>query len=219
MTEDTSAAGWDGWVGPRTWVPALIIVGALVIALGVFAWTRDGGESTPGGSSVGSLRVPAHEHADFALVIDGEQFDFNQPQFLSDLGGKELSPYSHIHAPRTNVVHVHYTNTTWDEFLKSLDFDLSDTSITMPDGTKHEDGGAGTIKFVVNGVPIDALQFMYITDLDRVLISFGSESIDEVLEEQWPLVTDQACIVSELCMDRVDPNEPKEQCTGAGACS
>lgn len=213
---DEDVRGWDGWLGPRIWVPALIIVGAAITALGIFAFTRgdDGGLS---GVTGGTLRQPTHQHADFALVIRGEKFDFNQPQFLS--AGEEdehISPNVHIHAPRVNVVHAHTTHTTWDEFFKSLGFELSDTSLTMPDGTEYANSDTETLKFVVNGVAIDEVQFLEISDLDRVLISYGPESVEEVIAEQWEFVTDEACIASETCKDRIDPNEPPEPCSGQG---
>lgn len=218
MTDD-GAAGWDGWIGPRVWVPALIIVGAALTALGIFAFTR-GGDDGLASFEGGSLRQPTHQHADLALIIRGEKFDFNQPQFLSaGEEDEEISPNVHIHAPRVNVVHVHTTHTTWDEFFKSLGFELSDTSLTMPDGVEYASGGEETLKFVVNGVPVDEIQFQEITDLDRVLISFGPESIDEVLARQWQFVTDEACIASETCRERIDPAEPTEACTGRGECS
>jgi hypothetical protein len=79
--------------------------------------------------------------------------------------------------------------------------------------------GIETWKFIANGVPVDGMANVNISELSRVLFSYGPESEDEVLAEQWTQVTDQACVVSELCLDRIDPNEPKEECTGAGLCS
>jgi len=172
-------------------------------------------------------RQATHWHADFALFMDGQQFKFDDPKFIST-EDEEKSAYAHIHDPRHTVVHVHYTGTTWQEFFDILGFDLNDRStvtgavggpacLTMPDGTKHCDGNGKTFKFIVNGVKVDGVATLDITDLDRVLISYGPESFDDVLKNQWPQVTDQACIPSERCKDRgSDPDEP---CTGQGTCT
>jgi hypothetical protein len=215
MTEETRP-GWDGWLSPRIWVPGLVVLLGAIAVLAILALRDDGTASAnPGNPPIG--RVGVHEHADFALYIRGQRFDFNQPQFIST-AERELSPAAHIHAPRTNVVHVHLDRTTWDEFFRSLGFELTDDSLKLPDGTLLKDNERETLKFYVNGVHVDALMFSNIRDLDRVLISYGPETREEVERTQLPLVTDEACIVSGRCLDRIDPNEPPEECSGQGAC-
>jgi hypothetical protein len=60
-----------------------------------------------------------------------------------------------------------------------------------------------------------------ISDLDRVLITFGDETAAE-LAAQVASVGDEACIPSEKCDARIPPNEPDEPCSvtgpGASAC-
>jgi hypothetical protein len=54
----------------------------------------------------------------------------------------------------------------------------------------------------MNGVPVDGIAQVNIAGLSRLLISYGPESLAEVLRTQWPQVTDQACIPAGLCLDR-----------------
>jgi hypothetical protein len=211
-------------------MPILGILSLAIVALAVVL-VMNLSDDGSGGASSGNGRVPSHEHADFALFIRGEQFDFNKPEFVSKAEGETQSGNVHIHEPRFTVVHVHTSLTTWDEFFTSLGFTLTDpsfpgidsarTCLTLPDGTKlcNTETETETWKFIANGVPVDGMANVNISELSRVLFSYGPESEDEVLAEQWTQVTDQACVVSELCLDRIDPNEPKEECTGAGVCS
>src|SRR5262245_51273860 len=114
---------WDGWLGPKQWAPIVGVLSLAVIVLGVLLFLNmddDDGGGEARNTTAG--RVPTHEHADFLLVIRGKSFDFNQPQFISHADGKELSEDVHIHEPRTTVVHVHKTMTTWDEFFRTLGF-------------------------------------------------------------------------------------------------
>jgi hypothetical protein len=167
-------------------------------------------------------RQATHFHADFALFIDGKEFNFNQPQFVSpddDLVAADV----HIHPDRYTVVHVHYTNTTWARFFQSLGFQFQDqsmegvtpeqTCLTMPSGEKLCNSASKTFKFYVNGVQVKGIAGTNIADLDRVLISYGSETPAQVEQTQLTKVTDQACIPDERCKDRIPPNEPPETCS------
>jgi len=225
---DSERERWDGWLGPTQWMPVIGILSVAVIALAVMLILNLGGDDAGnGGTSAG--RPPAHEHADLALVINGEKFDFSDEQFLSDLGGEELNPNVHIHAPRTNVVHTHTALTTWDEFFRSVGFRLTDpsfpgvdaprTCLEMPGDEKLCSDATNSWKFVVNGVPVDGVANVYIGNLDRVLISYGPETVEQVIAQQWSMVTDEACIPSELCKARIDPNEPPEPCSGKDQCT
>lgn len=219
---------WDGWLGPKQWMPILGVLSIAVIALAILLILNLGDDGEPtSGSAAG--RTPIHEHADFALFIRGQQFDFNQPQFFSTPDGKELAQYVHLHEPRYNVVHSHATLTRWDEFFTSLGFTLTDpsfpgitsdrTCLTLPDKTKLCNTGTEKWKFIVNGVKVDGISNVIIGDLSRVLISYGPESADDVIRDQFPKVTTEACIPSELCLDRINPNDPPEPCGTGITCS
>ncbi len=232
---DSSAAaasiGWDGRLAPRLWAPIFIVAAAAITALGIMLVMAggDGDETSqafqcpPGRPDC--IRQPVHWHADFALFIRGQQFDFNKPQFFST-AEDPLSPNVHIHENpkinRSTVIHVHREQTTWDEFLTSLGFQLTDSSFTdkvdestclkLPSGEKLCNNATETFKFFVNGVRVDGIALSDITDLARVLVSYGPESIEQA-RQQYATVTDMACILSESCKDRIDPNEPPEDCS------
>jgi hypothetical protein len=116
------------------------------------------------------------------------------------------------------VVHVHRSLTTWDQFFRSLEFKLTDdstiagqggatTCLTMPDGEEFCEGDGNTFKFIVNGVAVDGVANSEIGDLERVLISYGPETLEEVMRDQWPQVSDEACIPSGRCLERGDPGD------------
>jgi hypothetical protein len=224
------------WLSPRLLLPVIGLLGAAVVALGVMLALGVNGDSShtvtlKPSCKVGepgcTLREPTHQHANFALFIEGKKFDFNTPQFVSE-EGKEKSGYAHIHPPRYEVVHVHQTKTTWAEFFATVGIDLKDpslggieartTCLKLPDGRSFCSDGAKKLQFVVNGVKVDGISDKEINDLDRVLISYGAASDDDLLKEFAQVATD-ACIPSERCKDRIPANEPEEPCTGAGACT
>lgn len=224
---------WDGWVGPRIWVPATVLLVVAIAALGgLLAYRWDGSASASNSTVNGASpwkdgRQSTHQHADFLVIVKGTQIDYGQKQFIAELGN-EASDAAHVHLPHTTVAHVHKTSTTWDEFFRSVQTELLDPSfptvkpgsacIAAPGVGKVCEGNGVTAKFIVNGVKIDGVSNMDIHDMDRVLISFGPESFDQVMAEQWPKVTDQACILSERCSERIPKDEPLETCQGQGDC-
>lgn len=222
---------WDGWLGPKQWMPIVGILSLAIVALAVMLVLNFGDDGGEDNSAVqgGPARVAIHEHADVALFIRGQKFDFNQEQFVTTIE-EAVSPNVHIHAPRYEVVHVHTTLTKWDEFFSSLGFRLTDPSfpgisgdrvcLQMPNnGENLCNNGTDTWKFISNGVPVDGMSNVNIGDLTRVLFSYGPETIDQVLATQWPQVSTQACIPSELCIDRIPADEPPEECAGRGTCN
>jgi hypothetical protein len=223
---------------PRVLLGSVAVLTAAVAVLGVLLFLGVNGNGTTVfeqqvttckvGTDPGCvLRQPIHEHANFALIIDGKKFDFDQPQFLST-DSFETSPYAHIHAPRYDIVHVHYSNTTWNEFFKSIGFNLVDpsfptvtneqTCLTLPTGEKLCGNDTKKFHFIVNGVKVDGVASKNIYDLDRVLIVYGTETDDQAMA-LFPQVGDDACIPSERCSDRIGPDEEAEPCRGAGACT
>ena len=205
---------------PIAWLTLVAILGGAIVGVWIVRGSDSSiaeGDDRPRLVSVEELRQPVHWHADFAVFVRGERFDFNSPEFVSK-EGEEKNPWVHIHEPRYNVVHSHREQTTWDEFLTSIGFKLTDTSLMLPSGETLENTDSEQLKFYVNGVRIDSLMFQDILDLNQVLITYGPETDDEVLEEQWPEVTDEACIPSGLCRARGIPED--EPCgKGSGTCT
>jgi hypothetical protein len=230
------AGGISRWLTPRLLIPVTGVLGVAAVVLGVLVALGSGGGTMPQlvletcrvGEDPGcQLREEVHEHADFALVIRGQQYDFSDRRYVS-AGDTYRSPIVHIHPERYTVVHVHLSKTTWDEFFSSIGFKLVDPSVAgvtrdqtclaLPSGERLCNTATETWKFYVNGVKVDGLAFEYIYDLDRVLLSYGPEDEAAVLQ-QVAAVSDQACILSLRCMDRVDASEPPELCQGGQSCA
>jgi len=90
------------------------------------------------------------------------------------------------------LVHVHHGGATWGHLLQNLDFGAGDGWLVTDDGTVHRDGEAGTLKFVLNGRGLTAAHNQPVRSGDRLLISFGPESLEEILEAQYPQVASNA---------------------------
>ena len=185
-------------LSPRVTVPVIVLLAGLLVAAGAAYAMKDGGGTELVIESCNTaddpncnLRQGVHWHSDFALYVRGEQFDFNQPQFVSVEGsGEDHHPFLHIHPERYTVVHVHLSGSTWSEFFATLGFELKDptlagieestTCLTMPGGEKLCNNETEKLRFFRNGVEVDGIGLSDITDMDRVLITYGSENDEEI---------------------------------------
>lgn len=206
-----------GTLAPHVWIPIVALLTGAVVALAVLLVLNGAGDG-PGPEPEtptlgGELRQPVHWHADFALYIRGKRYDFDQERFFST-AEDELSENVHIHESWPVVVHVHREGSTWREFFDSLGFEFTDACITLPEGERFCNSETERLTFILNGVNVDALAFEDITNIDRVLISFGSDS-DEEFMQRYAEVTSEACILSGLCDDRIpEGGIPPEHCPG-----
>ena len=215
-----------GYLRPGQWGPIVGFLAVVVVALSALLLLGVGGDSGTTivieeckvGEPGCELRQAVHWHANFAVFINGEPYDFDDPRMVVE-DSDDPRHNVHIHEPRYTVIHIHREQSTWDEFFKALEWRLTDTCLTIIDGEEYCTSETASLKFVINGVRVDSIRFQDITDIDRVLISYGSET-DEELMAQFNLVGDDACIPSELCLDRVPAaGAAPEPCAGRGQCN
>ena len=166
--------------------------------------------------SVSDLRQEVHWHADFAVFINGKQIDFDAKHYITT-EKFHVDEYVHIHDPFYGVVHVHREQTTWSEFFKTLGWELSERCF-ISDSEEYCSNGSKKLSFYVNGVQIDSITFLEISDLQRVLIRYGSQP--NGLTQELDAIGTEACILSEICMDRMpETGAYPEPCSGRSSCN
>lgn len=153
-----------------------------------------------------------HEHADFAVFLDGVQYNFSQERFMT-YNSTELSEIVHMHDMKGNIIHVHAKGVTLDLFFGTLGIKFNSTCFIV-DGLNYCNDGTRTIRMYVNGRSNNEFDNYQPKDLDRILITYGSEN-DAQLASQISSVTNEACIQSGKCPER--GTAPEESCS-AGKC-
>ena len=141
---------------------------------------------------------PVHYHANWALVMDGERVDLTGARYMVDVFQCSVDPSHqapedrvHMHEGNHDVVHVHASGVTWGHFLANLGFGVGDDYLEVGDQLEQADS-ARTLKFVLNGRTVRSISNLAVEDEDRLLISFGTETPDEVIASQFPLVAANA---------------------------
>lgn len=140
-----------------------------------------------------------HSHTNFAFFANGERLDLSADEYMEDVEGCKpdymgLQPEErvHMHNNNQNVVHLHDQGVTWGHFFANLDFTLGDQLIITDDGTRYENNETSKITFILNGKPIKSIANRLIGNADQLLISYGSESVSELMQKQFPAVEDSA---------------------------
>ena len=121
-------------------------------------------------------------HADFAVFINNEQVDFNNPEYFLK------SAFMHVERDDDGSdgkkLHMHSTNVPLWVFFESIGMNFNRNCITLDNGENF--CGTDKMKFFVNGQENDEYENYVFEDGDKILISFNSSSIVRELA----LVTD-----------------------------
>lgn len=156
----------------------MIIVPAIILLLGIVAYAvtvysshleRPGQNFGPIGS--------AHEHAAFAVKINGEKLDFSQPKY------QVRSQYIHVENNDGNTLHRHATGVPVGEFFRSLGMNVSDSCFTLENKTNYCSNGNSNLEFYINGNKTNSIANYVFNDDDRILIVYGNKNAMETRQD------------------------------------
>ncbi|MEC8339930.1 MAG: hypothetical protein VXZ40_04845 [Nanoarchaeota archaeon] len=145
-----------------------------------------------------------HVHADFKVLIHGEDItNFSNNNYQST-GFNTLHPDVHLHDNNGNVIHHHAENINFSTFFNSLNMTLTDTCF-LYNSSSYCTNETHKLEFYINDQQVQSLKSYVVEDLDRVLIVYDTIQTDT--SKYLELVTDEACIQSALCPERGEPSE------------
>jgi len=147
-----------------------------------------------GSHSAGVGRLGStHEHVDFKVYIEGQQIDFSQERY------QVRSQFIHVEDGDGDIIHIHATGETIGFFFDTVDISFTSECIIVDSGLETEQryctAGDKTLKFYVNGEPNILYDDYLLKDLDKILVSYGSET-EEQIQEQLNSITDKAATQS-----------------------
>ncbi|MCS6767513.1 MAG: hypothetical protein RMJ59_01245 [Candidatus Nitrosocaldus sp.] len=129
-------------------------------------------------AAFGPVDEKEHVHAVFKLYIHGkEPVDFAQRKY------QLRSPYIHFENNNGFIIHRHAANVDIGYLFESMKMKFSRDCFTLDDGRSYCNDGTNTLKFYVNGMPNDQYNRYVIQDGDRILITYGSESEEQIREQ------------------------------------
>ncbi|MBI2530066.1 MAG: hypothetical protein HYW05_02905 [Candidatus Diapherotrites archaeon] len=131
----------------------------------------------------------AHAHAEFRVYVNGAQIDFSKYAELHEEAmqnkSAETSSFIHVHeeeAPHKagEILHMHASGVPLWVFFESIGMEFSKNCLKIQAGEEFCNAPEKTLKFYVNGRQNSSFENYAPKDDDKILISYGSESEDEI---------------------------------------
>lgn len=163
-----------------------------------------------------------HAHANFAVYVNGEQFNFTREKYMSTIDAPS-NPYFHLHDLDGGALHQHYENLTIGYFFKTIGMEFNSSCLTLDNGTAYCTNPTSSLRMFVQPTGrqwMGNAQFgnYVFSDLDRILIVYGNDT-SEAITAMRSSVPDNACIYSEKCPERGSPpNESASCASGSSYC-
>lgn len=130
--------------------------------------------TTPGGPENAGELGSDHSHAAILVKIFGDPFDFSAPAY------QIKSPWIHFEGRDGSTVHKHATGVTLGYLFESLGLGLDDQCYTFQDGRNFCTNDDYSLKFYINGEKVDDIRDYEILENDRILVSYGGETVEEI---------------------------------------
>jgi hypothetical protein len=154
-------------------IPIVAAVVAIAVVSGLMYSTQQQQSRNNNYGPVGS----AHEHAAFAIKINGKQIDFSQPKYQLQ------SRLIHVEGGDGTTLHRHATGVPFDEFLKSVNMNIKNGCFISDDGKQYCNNKENKLRFFLNGNETDSINSYVINPNDRILVIYGNENADQINQE------------------------------------
>lgn len=115
--------------------------------------------------------------ADFAIFINNHEYKLNQSRFL------DRNPYIFISAPYYSLLQVRAENVPLKFFFQSINWKISRDCLELHNNEKYCTNETHSLKFYVNRKKMDDISYYVVQDLDKILISFGNETEEEIQKQ------------------------------------
>ena len=145
-----------------------VIVGYSVYLFATMTQTAPGGPENAG--PLGS----EHSHAGILVKIFGDTFDFSAPAY------QIKSSWIHFEGNDGTTVHKHATGVTLGYLFETLGLGLDDQCYEFQDGRSFCTNEDYTLRFYINGEQVSDIRDYEIQEDDKILISYGAETPEEI---------------------------------------
>ena len=131
-------------------------------------------ETAPGGPKNAGVLGSEHSHAGISVKIFGDSFDFSAPAY------QIKSPWIHFEGRDGTTVHKHATGVTLGYLFESLALGLDDQCFIFQDGRSFCSNDDYKLSFYVNGEQVTDIRDIEPKEDDKVLITYGAETPEEI---------------------------------------
>ena len=154
----------------------ILAIIAVIVGYSVFVFiTMDA--SAPGAPPGAGKLGDSHEHASLLVRIFGDKFDFSVPSY------QIKSSWIHFEESDGTTIHRHSSGVTVGYLFDSLNIGIDSSCYIFPDGRQFCTNEDYSLKYYINHKPVSDISDYVFEDGDRILISFGSETPEQIEEQ------------------------------------
>ena len=118
-----------------------------------------------------------HEHASLLVRIFDDKFDFAVPSY------QIKSSWIHFEESDGTTIHRHASEVTLGYLFDSLNIGIDSECYSFPDGRQFCTNEDYSLKYYLNHQLVDDINDYVIQDDDRILITFGNETPEQIEEQ------------------------------------
>ena len=154
---------------------AIGVFAVIGVIVGYAAWQfATMTENVPGAPEGAGAMGSDHAHAAISVMIFGDEFDFSAPAY------QIKNSWIHFEGRDGSTIHKHATGVTLGFLFETLALGLDDQCFEFQDGRNFCTNEDYTLKFFINGEKVSDIRDYEIMEDDRVLISYGAETAEEL---------------------------------------
>lgn len=156
----------------------MIAVGVLGVIAAIVGYSAilfmDISDSAVGGPENAGALGSDHAHAALLVKIFGDEFDFSAPAY------QIKSSWIHFEGRDGSTIHKHATGVTLGYLFETLSLGLDDQCFEFQDGRSFCTNEDYKLIFYINGQQVSDIRDYEIMEDDRILISYGAETPEEL---------------------------------------
>ena len=154
---------------------AVGVLGVVAVIVGYSAYLFvNMTETAPGGPENAGPLGSEHSHAAVLVKIFGDKFDFSAPAY------QIKSSWIHFEGRDGSTIHKHAEGVTLGYLFDTLGIGLDDQCYVFQDGRSFCTNEDYSLKFYINGDQVPDIRDYEIEEDDRILISYGGETQEEL---------------------------------------
>ena len=157
---------------------AVGILGLIGLIVGyasfTFVTTPVGAPGSPPGAGI---LGDEHEHASVLVRIFGDKFDFAATTY------QIKSSWIHFEESDGNTVHRHSSGVTLNYLFESLGIGIDEDCYIFGDGRSFCTNEDYSLKYFINGDSVNSINDYVVQNDDRILISYGGETEEQVIAQ------------------------------------
>ena len=168
----------------KTTLMALGILALIAVIVGYASFvfiTQVDSSSVPGAPPGAGKLGDEHVHSSLLVRIFGDKFDFSVPSY------QIKSSWIHFEESDGTTIHRHASGITLGYLFETLNIGIDNQCYVFPDGRQFCTNEDYSLKYYINHQPVSDINDYVFEDGDRILISFGPETPEEIEEQLFEL--------------------------------